>query len=1549
MRIPYGRGFLFYCMVSGILTLSAPFAWSQQVLNDLKVHHSTATGFASFLTAKHGGNIPVDPVAGQTEPTPAAFLSAYAHLFGIANPSTQLVERKVELDFLGHTHTSYAQVHKGISVFSGAIKIHQDADGEFMAANGDFYEIQDKLSTTPTTSATQAELIARSRLRVGPLKVYRSQLVIVDPGWYGDAPIGPHLAYHIELGDPARGVAEAFFIDARNGRILDQWTLRHTAKNRAIFDGQNGGSLPGVLVRAEGDTPVSLEDANRAYDYYGDTYDYFFRAFGRDGIDDNGLTMVATVNWDPGGFCPNAAWSGFLQQMVFCTGTVTDDIVGHELTHGVTELTANLIYQNQSGQLNESFSDVFGEMIDLFNGNAAFSGTPGGTPWPSHETGPGLDKPNNGRTGCSPTPGYDDGVRWRMGEDAAAFGGAIRDMWIPSCDGDPDRANDPLNVCPIWDNGGVHIASGVPNHAFAILTDGDSFNGFDVTGIGPIKAGAVWYRALSVYLNQASDFDDAFAAFNQAASDLVGTFPNDPRTGLASDSMFTTADLVQVDNALRAVEMDTAGRCGRNTPVLSEVAPTKCLDKIVIFSDDFESGDNGWTVSNDARTPYNWTLLSALPDNRSGTAWFCEDRDIGDCGAIFENGLHSLICPAITLPSGSFSFATLSFTHSVRTENRWDGGNVKIKVNGGAWQVVPHEAFIYNSYNPVPLFGSSDFNDNPLADEPAFTGISREWGTSLAVLDNLAGAGDTIQIRFDFGKDCCCGADGWYVDDFEIYHCGTTGDCNANGIPDDVDAMQLAAPELLLNQPPAPFDGKHSDADDSAFEAGVTVMAEDFSLASSKTIKQVRIWGGYYWIFNEADDDFTVIVHESDGGFPGTVIYQEGSVSTTKTMTGNSFAGFPGSFFGWNEWEFTLSLADPPTLDPGSYFVEVFNNTLTSFDDFVWEAGDSHTSPGHYTANQAPGLSWTFDSSFNLAIELLGDVVGGDCNQNLTPDECEVPDTSPGGLCAQDCVDDCDANGIPDECDIPSTFVGSSLELGPFGDGAPQAFALESVRPADGDVILSFTAEADLGLATKNVEVLINNSMVGTVFTDDGEDCDQLSETQLSVQAATFNQITQSGEAVIDMVASDLVASNECAGATYITVSVTYETASASADCNSNGIPDSCDITDGSPDENANGVPDSCDECVVDSDCADQAFCNGVEVCINGSCSSGAAPCSGQLCSEAARGCVACLLDSDCPDDGLYCNGEEMCVSGSCAIGPTPCPDQLCVEATQTCVNCILDSDCPDDGLFCNGTEECIDGQCHLDDEPCFNGECCDEESDSCGQCPCESAADCSDNDECTIDFCLNGQCSHTAISRCGDVDADGVPDEDDDCSNTPRDSDADANGCSCVQLDGDQDGVDDCSDQCPTTPAGVEVENDGCNCDELDDDNDGVNNCNDLFGGTPAGLPVNAEGAADSQLDDDQDGVFNTVDVCPATPIVDIADEQGCSFNQRQGIGSPPGFNVPQDGDSGQSVPGGDEASSSSSRRPAPCGLFGAISVVGVFAGLFGLRMTASRRRRLG
>ncbi len=777
-----------------VLLVFCDVAFGRPDTDGLKVQWSRGTGLASFVTAADGGPIPTDNTAAAAEVEPLRFLRGYGRLFGLEDPDAQLVEQGARRDWLGYTHTTYRQVHAGVPVFSGVLKVHQDEAGRVVAANGDFYPIEPGLDLVPASDPTTAIAVATGRIQTPSPIVERCDLVLVDPGWYGDPPIGVHLAYYIILADPAAAILEAFFVDAQTDRILDQWALDYTARDRRVYDGLGTYELPGELARAEGEDPVDdPEDVNRAYDYLGDTYDYFYRAFGRDSLDDLGVPLTTTVNSTAVG-CPNAAWLTSERHTVFCPGTVVDDVVAHELTHGVTHFTAGLIYQNQPGQLNESFSDVFGELVDLLNGDVSAVGPPSDQVWPPHPSGPGMDTPNSRRTTCSFAPDNADGVRWLIGEEASGFGGAIRDMWDPTCFGMPDRAYSDLQLCQHRDNGGVHTGSGIPNHAFAMLVDGKRFNGYNVAAIGAIKAGAVWYRALTVYMTVAFNFEDAYVAFNQAAEDLVGTFPNDPRTGLPSDEMFTASDAEQVDRTLRAVEMNTVGSCGWVRRILDPDPPPPCADRTLVFADDFESGVAGWTTSNTAPpTSYDWSQTARyLPYGRPGTAWFCDDPHIGDCRDLDESAVHSLISPPIVLPEDA-AFPMLSFTHHVATEEGNDGGNIRISVNHSMWQPVPGSAFVFNPYNTF-IMAEVYGNTNPLRGLEGWTGAGGKWGTSVVDLSVFASGGDTIRVRFDFGKNGCIGSDGWYIDDFEVYTCP---DCNRNDLPDSADFIYtISSPPL---------------------------------------------------------------------------------------------------------------------------------------------------------------------------------------------------------------------------------------------------------------------------------------------------------------------------------------------------------------------------------------------------------------------------------------------------------------------------------------------------------------------------------------------------------------------------------------------------------------------------------------------------------------------------------------------------------------------------------------------------------------------------------
>ncbi len=381
--------------------------------------------------------------------------------------------------------------------------------------------------------------------------------------------------------------------------------------------------------------------------------------------------------------------------------------------------------------------------------------------------------------------GSDDSVRWLMGEDATSFGGAIRDMASPNCYINPAKVTDSLYHCATSDNGGVHINSGVDNRAYSLLVDGGTFNGQTVNAIGLTKAMHVWFRAKTQYQHPATDFADHADALEQSCSDLTGVNLASLTTGGPSGQTISASDCVQVGKAIAAVEFRTPPtQCGFQ-PLLAQSPPAVCpAGKTAkkLFVDNFNNGTasaDRWFethagVTSDF-TERDWTVVGNLPEGRAGKAFFGIDYQGGTCApGGDESGVMHLDSPVITLPNTAPA-PRISFDHWVATEAGWDGGNVKISVNGGAWQVIPATAFLYNGYNAT-LFTAGQGNTNPMAGQQAFTGsdggsVDGSWGRSIIDLTGIANKKDKIQLRFDVGTDGCGGTFGWYVDDLQVVQC----------------------------------------------------------------------------------------------------------------------------------------------------------------------------------------------------------------------------------------------------------------------------------------------------------------------------------------------------------------------------------------------------------------------------------------------------------------------------------------------------------------------------------------------------------------------------------------------------------------------------------------------------------------------------------------------------------------------------------------------------------------------------------------------------------
>ncbi len=276
-----------------------------------------------------------------------------------------------------------------------------------------------------------------------------------------------------------------------------------TGERLCIYDNQGKGRpfLPGVLVRGWDQPAVADEAVNEAYDGSNATYEFYRDLFDRNSLDGAGMELVSSVHY--GVAFDNAFWDG--SQMVYGDGsgrifqigglTRSIDVIAHELTHGVTEFTAGLVYSKQPGALNESFSDVFGIQVKQRSLNQTA-----------------------------------EEANWLIGEGilVPGLGAALRSMINPgtanSGDRQPGHMDDyvelPDNNDPRNDNGGVHINSGIPNRAFALAA-------IAMGGYAWEKAGQIWYRVLTTRLHQTTQFVEAAQATVDVAASMFSSVERD--------------------------------------------------------------------------------------------------------------------------------------------------------------------------------------------------------------------------------------------------------------------------------------------------------------------------------------------------------------------------------------------------------------------------------------------------------------------------------------------------------------------------------------------------------------------------------------------------------------------------------------------------------------------------------------------------------------------------------------------------------------------------------------------------------------------------------------------------------------------------------------------------------------------------------------------------------------------------------------------------------------------------------------------------------------
>ncbi len=709
----------------------------QETEGPLTIAYHAGTGRVRFI-----GTSPQAPMAPPTglaanatgEQAARAFLSAYAPLFGLTDPAQELILMSSREQDQGRTFARFQQIYQSIPVLGGELIAQTNAKHGIISVNGEILPDL-TLNTTPSIDAETARQTAIAQvakdygLDVQELNASEPELWIYNPILLGGP--GPRissLVWRTEVQATERlSIRELVLVEAHLGFVVLHFNQTDSVKNRIVYDHNNtvGLNLPGTTpVCTEGNCPNSGNDYNNAYNYAGDVYDFYSSYHGRDSIDNSGMQIISTVRYcDDSDNCPyaNAFWNG--EQMVYGDGYASaDDVVAHEMTHGVTDYESKLHYYYQSGAINEAFSDIWGEFVDLTNGA-------------------GNDSPN---------------VRWLMGEDLSI--GAIRSMSDPTLYDDPDKMTSPNYNCDFQerDKGGVHGNSGVGNKAAYLMVDGGAFNGKVITGLGITKTAKIFYEVQVNFLTTAGDYQDLYNGLQQACANLIG-----------ADGI-TAADCQEVKKAVDATEMHLQpAHCGAPE---APICPSG--DPDALFFDDLENPSSGnwshaatsgvdeWYYPQTAN-PYDLDIMYASSGQYH--LWGLNTDSVAD--------YHIQMNSDVALPAGNTAY--LRFNHAYGFEDSdtgtsfYDGGIIEYSTNGGSTWSDAKSLIIDNGYN-----GSLASNgNNPLGGRQAFAGESNGYISTRLDLNSLAG--QSVRFRFRIGTDPSEWDWGWFIDDIHIYTCDT--------------------------------------------------------------------------------------------------------------------------------------------------------------------------------------------------------------------------------------------------------------------------------------------------------------------------------------------------------------------------------------------------------------------------------------------------------------------------------------------------------------------------------------------------------------------------------------------------------------------------------------------------------------------------------------------------------------------------------------------------------------------------------------------------------
>ena len=450
------------------------------------------------------------------------------------------------------------------------------------------------------------------------------------------------------------------------------------------YDMGNATTLPGTKVCDEADwsCPGGDAEARNAHLFAKDLYDLNQTKHNRISLDGKGIEILSTTNY--GVNYGNAYWNGYMA--IFGDGFANaDDVVAHELTHGITQYESDLFYFYQSGAINESFSDVWGEYYDQING-----------------------------FGTDTLP-----AKWLIGEDVSGST-PIRSMSNPPVYGDPDKMTSVNYNITDLDNGGVHTNSGVNNKAVFLMVEGGTFNGKTVSALGWDKTEAIYYEVQTNLLSSGSDYSDLYYAVQQACANLTG------QLGI------TATDCLQLKNALDAVEMNSQPVSNFNPDAPVCAAGTY---KEPVFLDNLENGTNQWVLTD------GWSLAKGFASSPSQMLNGYDFLPSTEASAEFA------VSVPVPISSNIYLHFKHAFAFEYDISGNYDGGVLEYSINNGVTWVDASPLYA-DGQNYKGLISNYSGTTNTLKGRNAFVGDSHGYVSSRYNLTSLGGKTVKFRWRF---------------------------------------------------------------------------------------------------------------------------------------------------------------------------------------------------------------------------------------------------------------------------------------------------------------------------------------------------------------------------------------------------------------------------------------------------------------------------------------------------------------------------------------------------------------------------------------------------------------------------------------------------------------------------------------------------------------------------------------------------------------------------------------------------------------------------------